>query len=331
MSRFRTETIGDATLILGDCREVLETVGQVDAVVTDPPYGVGFKYASHDDRPEAYDGGYGVWLWNILERCEASCEPGSPIFVWQAQRHIRLFHEWFPRDWRLFISARNFTQMNRDPMPHAYEPVVVWWTDGDRYLAPAGTGVGVPRDWHVADSAGGLLRNKQSGASGHPCPRQEDAMEFVVGNWTRADGCVMDPFLGSGTTGVACANLGRKFIGIEIEPTYFDIACRRIEAAYRQPRLFEEPAPKPRAARSPFTRPSPESGGVRVIVHLDDLADMVLAGRAVRASIAKGGDEGGYQYGDEPNTTTVWTIRNKTGWTAWVARPQTSPLNGGES
>ena len=54
-----------------------------------------------------------------------------------------------------------------------------------------------------------------------------------------------DPFMGSGTTGVACANLGRAFIGIEREPTYFDIACRRIEAAYRQPRLFEEPAPKP--------------------------------------------------------------------------------------
>ena len=51
--------------------------------------------------------------------------------------------------------------------------------------------------------------------------------------------------MGSGTTGVACANLGRKFIGIEIEPKYFDIACRRIEAAYKQPRLFKDEAPKP--------------------------------------------------------------------------------------
>jgi site-specific DNA-methyltransferase (adenine-specific) len=51
--------------------------------------------------------------------------------------------------------------------------------------------------------------------------------------------------MGSGTTGVACVNLGRKFIGIEIEPKYFDIACRRIEEAYKQPRLFAEPAPKP--------------------------------------------------------------------------------------
>ena len=54
----------------------------------------------------------------------------------------------------------------------------------------------------------------------------------------------LDPFMGSGTTGVACAKLGRKFIGIEIEPKYFDIACRRIEQAYAQPDMFIEPAPK---------------------------------------------------------------------------------------
>ena len=52
-------------------------------------------------------------------------------------------------------------------------------------------------------------------------------------------GTILDPFMGSGTTGVACANLGRKFIGIEIEPKYFDIACERIEAAYAQGRLFD--------------------------------------------------------------------------------------------
>ena len=67
-------------------------------------------------------------------------------------------------------------------------------------------------------------------------------MEVMV-RWT--EGLVLDPFMGSGTTGVACANLGRTFVGIEREPTYFDIACRRIEEAYRQPRLFAEPEPKP--------------------------------------------------------------------------------------
>ena len=62
----------------------------------------------------------------------------------------------------------------------------------------------------------------------------------------RTSGTILDPFMGSGTTGVACVKLGRKFIGIEIEPKYFDIACRRIESAYAQPDLFiEPPRPKP--------------------------------------------------------------------------------------
>jgi DNA modification methylase len=58
--------------------------------------------------------------------------------------------------------------------------------------------------------------------------------------------------MGSGTTGVACAQLGRKFIGIEIEPKYFDIACRRIEQSYAQGRLFEEPNPSPKTMQLEF-------------------------------------------------------------------------------
>ena len=71
-------------------------------------------------------------------------------------------------------------------------------------------------------------------------------MLWLVERTSRAGETILDPFMGSGTTGVACAKLGRRFIGIEIEPRYFDIACRRIEEAYRQPRLFAEPAPKPK-------------------------------------------------------------------------------------
>jgi DNA modification methylase len=71
-------------------------------------------------------------------------------------------------------------------------------------------------------------------------------MSELVSLFTSARQTILDPFMGSGTTGVACAKLGRKFIGIEIEPKYFDIACRRIDDAYRQPRLFKDEAPKPK-------------------------------------------------------------------------------------
>ena len=68
--------------------------------------------------------------------------------------------------------------------------------------------------------------------------------EYLIKTYTNEGETVLDFTMGSGTTGVACANLGRKFIGIEIEPKYFDIACRRIEDAYKQPRLFEDEPPK---------------------------------------------------------------------------------------
>ena len=236
----RTETIGDATLYLGDCRDILPTLGKVDAVVTDPPYGVGFRYASHDDRPDAYEGGYGSWLWAILETAEGLVSDGGPLFVWQAGPHIRRFAEWFPRDWRLYIAAKNFVQMRPTAMQHAYDPVIVWWKAGGKPWS-AGTAT---RDFHIANTAP-VVASPENLEKGHPCPRPLDQVRHIVDQWTPPGTCVLDPFMGSGTTLVACAKLGRKGIGIELDPDYFEIACRRVEEAYRQPRLFEEPAHKP--------------------------------------------------------------------------------------
>jgi site-specific DNA-methyltransferase (adenine-specific) len=236
----RKDVIGECELWCGDCREVLPTLGRVDAVVTDPPYGVGFKYASHDDRPEAYEGGYSAWLMSRLEACEMLCSPGSPVFVWQAGPHIRHFREWSPRDWRLFCAAKNFVQMRPTPMQWAFDPVVVWWVPG---LRPWSAGTAT-RDFHVANTAP-VIGQASSIERQHPCPRPIDQVEHVVEQWVRPEATVLDPFMGSGTTGVACVRLGRRFIGVEIDERYFDIACRRIEAEYRQPRLFAEPPPKP--------------------------------------------------------------------------------------
>jgi len=80
----------------------------------------------------------------------------------------------------------------------------------------------------------------------HPTPKPVDLMGRIIRNSSDRDDVVLDPFMGSGTTGVACVKLGRKFIGIEIDRKYFDIACRRIEEAYAQPDMFVE-AEKPKA------------------------------------------------------------------------------------
>jgi DNA modification methylase len=98
----------------------------------------------------------------------------------------------------------------------------------------------------------GMRPNSLSGACDpvddidHPCPKPLLFTKWLVGRASAGGGeTVLDPFMGSGTTGVACMNLGRKFIGIEIEPKYFDIACKRIEQAQKQGRLFEDPPAKP--------------------------------------------------------------------------------------
>lgn len=237
---FREEIIGDCRLILGDCREVLPTLGPVDAVVTDPPYGVGFKYASHDDRPEAYEGGYGAWLWALLEAAERLCAPGSPVFVWQSGPNLRHFNEWFPRDWRLYVAAKNFVQMRPTAMQWCFDPVAVWWTPGEKPWS-AGTAT---RDFHVANTAP-VVATPENLEKGHPCPRPLDQVCHILEQWVKPDGVVLDIFAGSGTTGVAAIRTGRRFVGVEKDPGYFDIACRRIEEAYKQPRLFAEPEPKP--------------------------------------------------------------------------------------
>jgi DNA modification methylase len=84
----------------------------------------------------------------------------------------------------------------------------------------------------------------QDEKAGHPTQKPIQLMQWCLGFIPGAK-TVLDPFMGSGTTGVACVNLGRAFIGVELDPDYFDIACRRIAEAYKQPRLFEEPRPKP--------------------------------------------------------------------------------------
>lgn len=222
--------IGNATLYLGDCREILPTLPKVDAVVTDPPYGVGFKYESHDDTPS----GYIKWLWPIIDCSESLCNPGSPLFIWQSATNLRRFSEWFPREWRLFIAAKNFVQMRPTNMQWSFDPVLCWWTPSDKKPWSLGT---ASRDYYLANTAP-IVTSPSNIEKQHPCPRPLDLLMHIVGQWATPEGCVLDPFMGSGTTGVACMNLGRKFIGIEIEPKYFDIACRRIEDAQRQQRMF---------------------------------------------------------------------------------------------
>lgn len=223
----------DIQLIHGDCLDVMRNMdaGSVDAVVIDPPFGIGFKYATHDDTPE----GYGDWIWEVCLECERLCKPGSPIFVWQAMLNVTYFSTWFPRQYRIFAACKNFVQMRPTAMQYAFDPVVVWWTDGEVWSD--GT---LSRDYHVANTSPAI---RQPGminyVKGHPCPRPFDQVAHIVRQWARPGGVVLDCFAGSGTTGVACVKTGRNFIGIELDEGYYKIAEKRIAEAQMQLPLLE--------------------------------------------------------------------------------------------
>jgi len=211
------EKIGDATLYLGDCRDILPTLGKVDAVVTDPPYGIGEDGGRFRDRK---GGGHRVLPkmgWDTrapsTEVFEAVIAAGNRHIVWGGN----YFADKLPvsRGWLYWDKM----------MGGDFSDGELAWTSLDMAL----------RSYRQCNKMGGKE---------HPTQKPVELMQWCLGFLPDAQ-TILDPFAGSGTTGVACVNLGRSFIGIEREPSYFDIACRRIEEAYRQPRLFAEPEPKP--------------------------------------------------------------------------------------
>jgi site-specific DNA-methyltransferase (adenine-specific) len=226
--------IGPHRLACGDCLEVLPTLGKVDAVVTDPPYGIGFYY---EDGKEASSNpqDYAAFVLPVIARCRIISNPGAFFAVWQAALNFRHFWTWFGDDIRIYAAAKNFVQLRKTPINYAYDPVVMWYQPG-KPLRPEKPKRSV--DYFVANTAG-IISDTTRIEKGHPCPRPLDAVSEVVSNFTLPGGVILDPFMGSGTTGVACHSLERRFIGIEKEPKYFDIACRRIESALKSEPLLE--------------------------------------------------------------------------------------------
>ena len=217
----RAEHIGDATLYLGDCLEILPTLGKVDAVVTDPPYGI--DYGKQGSFSATH--GWGAWRENV---------------AWDSERPSRqVFDLMLACSTTQIIWGGNYFT---DYLPPSMQWLI--WDKGQFDFSLA--------DFEVAWSSQNKAARRIVYGRGkavrdgkeHPTQKPIEVMVWCLQQLPTDAMTILDPFMGSGTTGVACANLGRKFIGIEIEPKYFDIAVRRIEEAYRQPRLFAEPKVK---------------------------------------------------------------------------------------
>lgn len=214
----QVEHIGNATLYCGDCRDILPTLGKVDAVVTDPPYGILGK-RSH---------GRGQLKNRIMNRsdCTWDIAPESEIFklIFKISAHQII---WGGNYFDL-PPCRGFLVWDKKQPWKNFSQAEFAWTSIDK---PASI---------FSFSATSVPGKK------HPTQKPEGLMGWCFSFLPKA-AAILDPFMGSGTTGVAAIRLGRKFIGIEIEPEYFDIACRRIEEAQRSVSLLEmvKPTAKP--------------------------------------------------------------------------------------
>lgn len=218
---FEQIQIGDCTLYLGDCREILPTLSNVDAVVTDPPYGIRADEAAAKNK--------GKWGWRDYGESQ-----------WDRQRPPRdVFSAILSCSKEQIIWGGNYFT---DFLP----PSMRWlmWDKGQRDFSLADFEMAWTSQQKAARAFDYPRALALKDGKEHPTQKPIAVMEWCLGFIPNAQ-TILDPFMGSGTTGVACVNLGRKFIGIELEPKYFYIACKRIEEAYRQPRLFEEPAQNP--------------------------------------------------------------------------------------
>ena len=222
----RCEQIGRATLYCGDSRELIATLEGVDAVITDPPYGIGFPYAGYEDSLENLE----TLVASFVPACRAVAER---VIITPGVSNVQRYPvaDWIGA-WTWETTA-TFGKLGFSQ----WQPILYYGKD----IAGFGSVNGALKSDRIHFAGGSAkIDNKAGGV--HTCPKPLGFMHRLVRRFTNEGETIFDPFLGSGTTGVACMAANRNFIGCEIEPAYFDIACRRIEEAQRQSDLFIEGA-----------------------------------------------------------------------------------------
>jgi DNA modification methylase len=228
MPEVSSEVIGNATLYLGDCKDILPELGLMDAVVTDPPYGIDFGKSGNFQASHGWSKRRESVKWDIGR-------PNKKIF------DLILNHSKNQIIW----GGNYFT----DYLP----PRMRWliWDKGQRDFSLADFEMA----WTSQNKASRIFNYSRSKAmqdvKKHPTQKPLALMEWCLGFLPKSK-TILDPFMGSGTTGVVCMNLGKEFIGIEKDPEYFDIACKRISDAERQGSLFIQEHSKPKQVELPL-------------------------------------------------------------------------------
>jgi len=262
-------TIGDCRLILGDCLEVMPLLEPVDMVCTSPPYDnlrdYGEGFSGIDCLPVISEIAArlkkgGVCMWNVSDATVGGSETGTSFrhALHAIECGLNLHDTMiyikdnvnFPESVRYF-SGHEYMFIFSKGAPSTFNPIkdrpnkwagsVMHGTDRH----PNGTTKPISGKGKEIKPFGMRFNwwriKNNSGNTGHPAPMPFSMAHDQIASWSNAGETILDPFMGSGTTLVACAKMGRKGIGIEMDPDYFEIACKRVEEAYRQPDLFVAP------------------------------------------------------------------------------------------
>lgn len=220
---FHKVVIGDATLYLGDCMDILQTLPKVDAVITDPPYGIGesSKKVASRQRKEggrstalADQRDYGEFDWDQAPPSKELIDAIRDKAQWAALFGGNYFELPPTSCWLVWdkLNTGDFADCE------------LAWTNWPKAVRR------IQWRWN------GMIRQGNEERF-HPTQKPIGVMKWVIELCPKSD-TIFDPFMGSGTTGVAAIEMGRKFIGIEREPKYFEIACKRIEQATKQEDMF---------------------------------------------------------------------------------------------
>ena len=213
------------TLYQGDCREILPTLGRFDAVVTDPPYGI-FKNTSTDGKMFGKE-----TIYSEDDLAAGWDTRPSPDVIKAIMSSADYWTIWGGNYMAADIGdSKGILVWNKKTGNNSY-------ADGEcAFTNTVGTMRILNHQW-----CGAFKDSERGQRALHPTQKPIEVMRWCIGHLPQDAKTILDPFMGSGTTGVAAVKLGRKFTGIEIEPRYFDIACRRISEALKQPDMFVEP------------------------------------------------------------------------------------------
>lgn len=235
----RKEVIGDCTLYLGDSLEIMPTLEKVDCVVTDPPYLL-TSGGEHPTTGQRMSGKFNNENYNN-NGCIVECTIDWNDFMDPIFESLNKGHAYIMCNNRHIQNMLNAAEQ----AGFRFHNMLVW----DKHSP-------TPNRWYMKNceftgffykgkakfindcGSKQLIKIIQRDDSIHPTEKPVELMAHYISNSTKPNDLVLDPFMGSGTTLVACANTGRKGIGIELDQQYFDIACKRVEFAYRQGSLF---------------------------------------------------------------------------------------------